>query len=336
MVDKNKKTTYVLGAGASLEAGYPLCSALWAKMAMWVIESQPCDSEYRRAIDTVTAIHGPVLDVEGMFTNLDLGTSAFQMLTEGQRNKLTGIIQRCLRDYFKSICDQHSASPLYKAFADRIQHGDDIITFNYDVSLENALIETHKFGVKNGYGTGFVADWDEADSDVRVLKLHGSINWMGETFAGIRPGSFAAFTNSLGGRPFVDNRDALFPRYPTQVLDSRIPIGGDAGTSRTLILPTYHKKYSVATSVGDEWSPFFESLWFQASEAVEQADCIVIVGYSMPEADHRARTLLLWGANKRIEVLLCCAGSNGALKRSFETHGFCRVVEVGIFADLLA
>jgi hypothetical protein len=64
-------------------------------MAIWVIESQPCDSEYRRAIDTVTAIHGPVVDVEGMFTNLDLGPSAFQILTEDQRKKLTGIIQRC-------------------------------------------------------------------------------------------------------------------------------------------------------------------------------------------------------------------------------------------------
>jgi hypothetical protein len=81
---------------------------------------------------------------------------------------------------------------------------------------------------------------------------------------------------------------------------------------------------------------FFRILWSQASDAVEQADRIVIVGYSMPEADHRARTLLLWGANKRAEVFLCCAGSNGTLKRSFETHGFCRVIEVGIFADFLA
>src|ERR1039458_71693 len=46
-------TTYVLGAGASVHAGYPLCSALWSQMAMWVIQTHPPDSEHRQAIDTI-------------------------------------------------------------------------------------------------------------------------------------------------------------------------------------------------------------------------------------------------------------------------------------------
>lgn len=335
MVDSGQMTTYVLGAGASFHAGYPLCSALWAQMATWVIGSQPGDSEYRRAIETVVAIDGPVVDVERMFTNLVLGTGAFQALTQNQVKKLAGTIQRCLRDYLKSICDQRLASPLYAAFADRIEHGDRIITFNYDVALENALIKAEKFGVKNGYGDSLVVDWNEPDSQVKVLKLHGSINWLGILFPKVKPCHFgSAPSDSLGG-PFVDNRDSALTKYSNKVLDRRIQISGDAGSALTLVLPTYEKRFSVPTSLGDEWGPFFESLWSQAAEAVQQSDRIVIIGYSVPEADHRARALLLWGTNKRAEVSLCCADSNETLKRSFQTHGFWRVIEVGKFQDFL-
>ncbi len=295
---------------------------------MWVIESQPQDSEYRQAIDTVSVLHGPVVDTEGVFTDLDLRRGAFRALTDDQRNKLMGGIRRCLCDYFKSVCNQQRKASRYEALASRIQRGDVIVTFNYDVSLENVLIRAHKFRVRDGYG--FEADWDEPDSDVKVLKLHGSINWIGVLFGGATEGT-SVFSDSLGPRPFVDNVDSVLPGYPDCVLDKTFPCGGVTGGSTTLVLPTYEKKYSVTTSVGVEWIRFYESLWSQAAESLQQSDRVVIIGYSMPEADHRSRALLLWCNNKRAEVLLCCANSNETLKRSFETHGFWRVHEIGAF-----
>jgi len=335
MPDPAEKTIYVLGAGASRHAGYPLCSELWPRMAMWVLESQDQNPEYRQVLDAIVTINGPVVDLERVFTNLDLGLGAFQALTENQRNRLTGRIQRCLRDYFKSICDQHLASPLYEAFADRVRQGDQVVTFNYDVALENALIKAGKFGVKNGYGSSLEADWDEPDSQVKVLKLHGSINWIGLLFGGVTTG-FSAFRNSLGERPFVDNVESLLPSYPGRVLDKSFQGGGVTNGATTLVLPTYEKKFSVETSVGEEWGPFFESLWSQAAEALQQAERIVVIGYSMPDADHRTRALLLWGANKRADVVLCCAGSNEALKGRFQAHGFWRAIEAGSFSDFVS
>jgi len=99
-------TTYVLGAGASYHAGFPLCSALWAQMMFWVIDSQS-DPTFRQAVDAVVALNGPVTDVEEMFTNLDNGRGAFKALTEGQRKRLRRSIRRCLKHYFKSITHQH-------------------------------------------------------------------------------------------------------------------------------------------------------------------------------------------------------------------------------------
>jgi hypothetical protein len=149
-------TTYVLGAGASRHAGYPLCSELWSAMAIWVVESQPHASEYRQAIDAVAVLHGPVADTERVFTDLVLGEGAFRALTDNQRKKLEGRIRRCLRDYFKSLSDQQHKASQYELFANKIEPGDVVVTFNYDVSLENELIRAHRFRVRNGYG--FEAD----------------------------------------------------------------------------------------------------------------------------------------------------------------------------------
>jgi len=325
-------TTYVLGAGASLHAGYPLCSTLWSKIAMWVLASRDLDSEYRRAVDTITALHGPIIDVEEMFTDLDLARGAFQGLSQEQRNSLEGAIRRCIRDYFKSICVDRLDAPLYDSFAKMVQPGDCVVSFNYDVALENSLIAAQKFRAKNGYGKSLQGVWDEPDSEVTVLKLHGSINWIAVLFGGVTTG-WGAFRNSLGQRPFVDNVDSVFPSYPARILDTSFPGGGVSGGGTSLVLPTYEKRYSVATSVGNEWGPFYQSLWVEAADAIQRSERIVMIGYSMPNADRRSRALLLWGTNKLAEILLCCGGSNATLKRTFEDHGYWRVVDAGMFAD---
>ncbi len=90
------------------------------------------------------------------------------------------------------------------ALAKELTRGDAIVTFNYDVALEIELIRAKRFRVRDGYG--FDADWNEPNSDVKLLKLHGSINWTGE-IAGPRPGSISAGGIRLLG-PYVDNRQS--------------------------------------------------------------------------------------------------------------------------------
>jgi hypothetical protein len=81
-------TTYILGAGASYHAGYPLCSELWARMAAWVIETEPPESEYLEAIRTVNTLSAPIVDVEQVFTDLDRGQGVFRTFTQDERQKL--------------------------------------------------------------------------------------------------------------------------------------------------------------------------------------------------------------------------------------------------------
>jgi hypothetical protein len=326
-------TTYVLGAGASHHAGYPLCPELWPKMAAWVIEQpEPADPELRKAIDEVTALNGPVTDIEAVLTDLDLGQGIFHALEEDNRRKITGTIRRCIRAYFKNIHDRRHEAALYAAFAKVVAKNDAIITLNYDTALENELIREGKFRVRDGYA--FKAEWDEPESDVTVIKPHGSINWIGLLFAGRRE-TFGA-SNPLGAQPFIDNRDSALTAYPNQVLDSSSQDGGLTDPHITMILPTYEKRLSLNTSSGDEWRPFYQSLWSQAAESLERSHRIVIIGYSLPKSDRMARAVLLWSANHRAEVRVYSGSSSASIRAEFENHGFWRVLEMGRFEQFLA
>jgi hypothetical protein len=305
-------------------------------MTDWVTETEPPGSVYLAALNTVTSLNGPVVDVEQMFTDLDLCQGAFRALREDERAKLEGKIRLCLRAFFLGIHSQNLPASLYATFANRLEAGDALVTFNYDVALENELIHAQRFRVRNGYGRSFEADWDEPSSDVTVLKLHGSINWIGVLFGGARGGHIGTFNSSLGPRPFVDNVDSLFPDYPKRVLDNTFPGGGVIDGATTLVLPSYEKKFFVKTSVDDEWIPFYESLWSQAAEFLEKSERIVIIGYSIPAADHDARALLFSMSNKRAEIVVSCASSNESLGQQFRDHGFARVHQFGGFKDWLA
>jgi hypothetical protein len=330
-----RMTTYVLGAGASFHAGYPLCSELWPRVVTWAIET---GSEYRRAIEVVTALNGPVLDVEGFFTDLDQGRGAFRALTEDKRRCLRATIRSCVTAYFTSISKQGRGAPLYEALSNRAEKGDVIVTFNYDVSLENELIRAQKFRVRNCY-CGIEADWDEPDSEVTVLKPHGSINWIGRLFRGATHGS-SHVRNAYGDWPFVDNKDSVLSGYPSDVLDKTFGRGGVAGGSDpgfvTLILPTYEKRFSAVTPLGNEWIAFYEKIWSDAAQSLERSDRIVVIGYSMPDADHHSRAVLLWNTNKRAEVFLFCRSDNERLQAQFRNHGFWRVRDMGSFEDFVS
>lgn len=330
-----RMTTYVLGAGASVHAGYPLCLDLWSRLAAWAA-TEHAEPDYLDAVETVDRLNGPIVDVERIFTDLDLGQGAFRHLKNDQRQRLEGRVRRCLRAFLLSIRLQNLPAPLYAKLATTVDKGDAFVTFNYDVALENALIRAQRFRVRDGYGPSLEADWDEPRSDVTVLKLHGSINWIGSLFGGASGGHTGSFHDSLGQRPFVDNMDWAFPDYPRDVLDRSFPRGGILEGWTTLVLPTYEKKFMVETSIGPEWTQFYGSLWSQAAGLLARSERIVMIGYSMPAADRDARAMILSNRNRRAEVFLCCASSNRSLGASFGEHGLSRVRQSGGFEDWLA
>lgn len=333
MVDSFHMTSYVLGAGASAHAGYPLCSRLWVEMTEWASKN---NAEHSKSLEALQTTYGEVKDVEGMFTDLDLGRGAFSQIEEPQRAAWRQCIRTCLCDLFRSIRLQNAKAHLYAEFAKKMSRGDAVITFNYDVSLENELSRVGKFRVERGYGPKFEGVWRELPSDVTVFKLHGSMNWLGLLFGGAGHLHYGTFSNSMGARPYVDNHDGALSEYPSRaVLDLGFP-GGGVVDGASLVLPTHKKRFFVTTSVGDEWSEFYASLWSEAQEVLLKSKRIVLIGYSMPEADERANELLLSGPHRSADLYLCCAAANERLAERFREGGFLSVHEVGSFEDWLS
>jgi len=82
---------------------------------------------------------------------------------------LRGWIGPWLRKWFRQI--HTGTATAYAEFAKLVQAGDVIITFN---SLDRELKLAGKWDVWDGYGFPFAA----RSSEVLILKLHGSMNWL--------------------------------------------------------------------------------------------------------------------------------------------------------------
>lgn len=191
------------------------------------------------------------------------------------------------------------------------------VTFNYDLSIERSLQAAGLWHVNDGYG--FRLAPQGASSPVRVLKLHGSTNWRGLLFGGGT--GFLTAGNSLGQRPVLCSRpDFEYLGFP-DFIDPLVGQLPSAVTITAMIMPILKKAFFKETTFGQEWQAFWDMLWGQAGKALDAADEIVLIGYSMPEANERTRALLLDNPNKGARVTICAhfflkeCSATGALLR---------------------
>ena len=200
-------TAYILGAGASASAGYPLVSKLLHRLSDWLDRCDPADCWWvglrRNRIVQVRETFGSLDDFEGILGKLeeyghkrvkptspttyrqdhrDIRDDYFEGLrgattAEGfYPQSLRSDLISAFRDFFYHIEQNRSEPTAYDWFASRRMTPDStIITFNYDVALERALARAGKWDVGTGYGDTFFQG--RTSSPTTVYKLHGSVNW---------------------------------------------------------------------------------------------------------------------------------------------------------------
>jgi hypothetical protein len=111
-----------------------------------------------------------------------------------------------------------SGHDLYAALArDRIQPGDAVVTFNYDLACERALHNAGLWEISNGYGFDLGLE-SIPRSKVKLLKLHGSTNWMGVLFGGNM--GFSQASSVYDQRPAIfGKRNFAFLGYSEDIRD---------------------------------------------------------------------------------------------------------------------
>ena len=203
---------YVLGAGASVSAGYPLASQLLRELSSWL---DRCDS----SVHWVPWARNRIVQIRETFGSLDDFEATLGRLEEyGQqrvkparqttyRQDYWDIAHDCMerlqgvdcgdpnipaqgfypqylrsdligafREFFYHVEELRTKANAYDDFAGRKACPDScVITFNYDIALERALAKAGTWDIGNGYGFQFLPD--RPASKLTVYKLHGSVNW---------------------------------------------------------------------------------------------------------------------------------------------------------------
>lgn len=167
-------------------------------------------------------------------------------------------------------------STLLKKFVENLRENDSIISFNYDVLIDQFLTDNKKYP---DYGIDL--EGYEFEKRIPLLKLHGSLNW--RICPKCKKPRWIGNDNLLkmaGDDEIMNNlREILFCHELTEC--------------------PMHKRFTIEETffVPPSWNkndyPDSKVLWKLASEKLKIADEIIFIGYSLPQADIYFKYLLL-------------------------------------------
>ena len=150
------------------------------------------------------------------------------------------------------------------------------ITFNYDDFLDEALARTHIWNPHWGYGFYCRSSVDTVSSfegvpmgsGLRLLKLHGSINWRAKL----------GYTGPVA-------LDAIAHHHDWSGAARQYPTIGDHLEPEPVIVPPILSKSSLVEQ------PVLRLVWSRAFAELATADEATFIGYSFPTTDIAVRTL---------------------------------------------
>jgi hypothetical protein len=282
------KRVFILGAGASRFAGYPLSPDLWKFIRDFpVLEftAKKRAAEVIESIERVLHVVPPKVfdqpNLEELFTLLDLAAIGTEPLALKNidwidlRPKVMGMIAEVFLTHeydFRSRLSHDTASPaaaVLRNWTNFLREGDVIISFNWDILHEGALWRAGKWHYADGYGFQCTEVTETTPSKIKVLKLHGSVNWAQRT--------------EHDCEPSIEHKHTFFSGSWSDH-DDYLKGAGQWNEGRNLIIPSYLKDIAG--------NRLLLHLWIQASEALANATEVVVVGYQLYPADGPARQLL--------------------------------------------
>lgn len=289
----DNKTVFILGAGATRGAIdhvlinqkrlKPPLNGDFFKVADTYARASGPGSEDTKRVDRLKKTFKDIIPVKGIpsmeeaFSLLYISKDFPEIYKTGRGRKKVDGMQREIDDFLKltfniltAIDKLASTENGYSRLVNKLGPTDTIISLNYDTALDSALGRCG-WDPKTGYGLGGgmrKVEWNPVNrdeslniKDVRLLKLHGSVNWFVK-------GNYSNLSKALKSKPvFVSG-----PRK-NEVKDHM----------RQIVPPIYGKYFEHS-----HW----EGLWNQAFKALCEANTLVVIGCSLVNTDFHLRALL--------------------------------------------
>jgi hypothetical protein len=305
------KTVFILGAGASKEAGGPLMGE-FLRIARDLKEEgkiKDVAEDVERvidAIDQLQIVHFKSIlnldNIEEVFGAFEMGrlmngvgTYSVEEVIE-LISSLKKLILRTLEISIQFPSDGKRVHPPgpYEEFASliidvcgRSREECAVITFNYDISLDYAL---QFYGIPVNY----CLEENVIRSAIKILKLHGSLNW----------GKCAKEDCSL---TIPWNMGDFFKKFHFELWKEPKSITLDIGSKLVnhehcgrpllcepmIVPPTWNKT---------EYHGNLTNVWAEAGRQLGEAENIFIVGYSHPSSDEFFKYLFALGSIGRAKV----------------------------------
>ncbi len=301
-------TVLITGAGFSKPAGGPLLKELLSPEFLGLSEADPDALEaIVRLLAARRQDSRSTGSIESLFTEiLRMARTHGEMSTPDDRWE-AGWLLNGLTTHLASVCGDlrvRRRTRLWSTYTEYLRwlrknsRSLTVVTFNYDLLLEQLFDD---FRVRFEYGRQTGIEFDDASRRsavrralpfrrVQVLKLHGSANWgvcRGCRKAKAQDDLVVAFEKA-----YVPRRRKTCPRCKDKPIESGIvpPILEKSGESRHIGL-----------------------VWLAARQALRRAREIIVIGYSLPQTDADALSLLdeIAAPPRRPRITLVC-GPKGA------------------------
>jgi hypothetical protein len=255
---------FILGAGASRFAGYPLCLDLWPFVrdsgGLDVMAKTRAESVIQ-AMDRIQKVVPPKEydrpNLEELFNLLDLADQGVEPLGlrevdwKTMRAKFMGMISEAFlwREYEfqkeRHSNPQSKSSLVLQSWTGFLNEGDTIITFNWDVLHDAALWYAGKWHYADGYGFQCSDAPAGHHSPVTILKLHGSVNW--------------AQRGDFDCEPAIEHKHTFF-RGALDEPETYLKGAGQWNEGRNLIIPSYLKDVTANKLMLQVWNKASEAL----------------------------------------------------------------------------
>ena len=220
------------------------------------------------------------ISLEDIFTTFDKSYQGREFVfnfSHEQASDIRESIMRLFVYYFSKCVNEHSYSAQeYIDFCEYIKKLDNvvIISTNWDVLLEEYF---EKLGIKytlclNEPYYVPITKKQSSSKQIRLIKLHGSINWL----KCLKCGTLNIVDNKKCGNYLFNDDDIESCQFCNYKVDTGMLLQSE------IITPTMFKSIN---------SQLYSNLWSAAKSDLMRAKEITFIGYSLPIADFELRYL---------------------------------------------
>ena len=305
------KNVFILGAGASKEAGAPLMAEFLDVARDLLASGELRESRDKESfqqvfeairqfrimhyksymdLDNIEAVFGAFEMARLLKGSVNYSAEEVETIIKGIRTLISKTIELTMK--YPSNRSGISANHTYASFAELVvklgsesgKYASSVLTFNYDLGLDVAFY-------CHGVGVDFALPQDDDRGTFKILKLHGSLNWgkcSHKDCGLIVPWHLNCFFKKYHYNVWDDETKRVILDVASKLPEHKhAKCNCNLNPEPVIVPPTWNKT---------EYHGALGEVWAQAGKELSEAENIIVIGYSHPVSDSFFRYLFALGS----------------------------------------